>query len=48
LVLIDLRVPRKVEGRHKELLKELSEIEGEMVLEGDGRGFFDRIKELFD
>jgi len=48
LVMIDVQVPKKVTGRHKELLKELAELEGDLPLHNDERGFFDRIKELFE
>lgn len=48
LVVVDLLVPKKVTGRHRELLQELAEIEGRDGVSVDGKGFFDRIKDLFE
>ncbi|MDA3959461.1 MAG: molecular chaperone DnaJ, partial [Planctomycetota bacterium] len=48
LVVIDLHVPRKINSKHKELLKQLAGEEGEEILQQDEKGFFDRIKELFE
>ena len=50
LVVADLRVPQKVAGRHRELLKELSEIEADegVATAGDGKGFFERLRDFFE
>jgi len=47
LVLVDLRVPKKVHGRHKELLHELAEVEGDAPADED-QSFFDRIRNFFE
>ena len=50
IVLVDLKVPKKVGGRHRELLEELAEHEGKegVAAANDGKGFFDRLKGLFE
>ena len=48
LVLMDLKVPKKVTGKHKELLKELAEVEGAATHDPNDKGFFERLKDLFD
>lgn len=48
LVLIDLKVPKKISGRHKDLLQELAVIESELGVPEDSKGFFERLKEFFE
>jgi molecular chaperone DnaJ len=45
LVIVDLTVPRKTTARQQELLRELGAIE---EATGDQRGFFDKLKAMFD
>lgn len=47
LVLVHVHVPKKPSGRHGELLRELAEIESSTIQE-DNKGFFDRLKSLFE
>jgi molecular chaperone DnaJ len=47
LVVIQLAVPRKVTGRHEQLLRELAQLETAEVTP-EQQGFFDRLKNLFD
>jgi molecular chaperone DnaJ len=49
LVMVDLTVPKKISSEHRALLEKLVVIEGEECKpEPGGKGFFDRIKEIFD
>ena len=45
LVVVALQVPKKVTGRQAELLRELGQIEDEI---GEQKGFFDRVKKMFN
>jgi len=47
LVIVQLAVPRKVSGRQEELLRELAGLET-VEVNPETKGFFDRLKKLFD
>lgn len=45
LVVVALQVPKKTSARQQELLRELGQIEDEL---GEQKGFFDRVKKMFN
>ncbi len=47
LVVIQLTVPKKTSGKHREVLEQLAELEKTEV-SAEQKGFFDRLKTLFD
>lgn len=46
-VRVFVQVPSKVSDEERELLEKLAELQGSVVVDGAGRGFFEKVKDIF-